>query len=73
VVTVGSPPGLNWSPLGGAAQGVEAHGCAACSNAIPELGRKPVADQHAKRLARARNVVKPGVELIEIEQSRMSL
>ena len=48
-------------------------GCAASPTRSPELGGEPVADQHAKRLARARRGRRHRSRLIEIQQSRISL
>jgi hypothetical protein len=53
--------------LGRTTQRVEAHGCAADAHAIAQLHSQPIAHEHAKRLARARNVTETGIELIEIE------
>jgi hypothetical protein len=58
---------------GGTAQLVEAHSRAACANAVAKLRREPVGHEHAKRLARTRDVPEAGVELIDTEQTRVRL
>ena len=54
-----------------ATQRVEAHGRPARADPITQLRSESIADEHAERVPRARDVDEPGVELVEIEQARM--
>jgi hypothetical protein len=73
VVAFESPPDRNPGPLDRTTQRAEAHGCATHAHVIAQLRSQAIAHEHAKRLARARNVTETGLELIEIEQARMSV
>ena len=66
------PPAVT-GESGGTAQLVEAHSRAACADAVAKLRREPVGHEHAKRLARTRDVPEAGVELIDTEQTRVRL